>query len=158
MVRTNGAVCFGPWLLLYFVFHGFKQAPVPFRDELNNCASKGPHDPATPSPERLRVSFGTRGPRSLLWEDIVLIPWRIGPRLAPYAPRVAQRASEFYSSVMLNKRQRILGARALNFLQSVRQLMAAPGPSGLLKYWKPCLDRWHHGEFTARVTCSAPCR
>lgn len=137
---------------------GSSRLPAQFRDELNNCAGKGPHDPATPSPERLRVTFGTRGPRSLLWEDIVFIPRRIGLRLAPSTLGVAQRASEFYSLVMLNKRQQILGARALNFLQSVRQLMAAPGPSWLLKYWKPSLDRWHHREFTGRVTCSAPCR
>lgn len=133
--------------------------PARFRDELNNCAGTGPHHPATPSPQRPRVTFATRGaPRSLLREDIVFIPRRIGLRLAPSTPGVAQRASEFYSSVMLNKRQQILGARALNFLQSVRQLMAAPGPSWLLKYWKPSLDRWHHREFTGRVTCSAPCR
>lgn len=129
--------------------HGFKQVIV---------LTQGPHASATPSPERLRSGYHTRRSQPLHWEDIVLIPRRIGTWLALSAPWVAQRASEFYSSVMLNKRQRILGARALNFLQSVRQLMAAPGPSGLLKYWKSSLDRWHHGEFTARVTCSAPYR
>lgn len=109
-------------------------------------------------PLRDRSGCHTQDSQPLHWEDIVLIPWRISTWLALSAPWVVQRASEFYSLVMLNKRQRILGARVLNFLQSVRQLMAAAGPSGLLKYWKSPLDRWHHGEFTARVTCSAPYR
>lgn len=41
--------------------------------------------------------------------------------------RVAQKASEFYSSVMVNKNQRILGALALLFLQSVRQFTTGKG-------------------------------
>lgn len=41
--------------------------------------------------------------------------------------RVAQKASEFYSLVMVNKTQWILGARALLFLRSVRQFTAGQG-------------------------------
>lgn len=41
--------------------------------------------------------------------------------------RVAQKASEFYSLVMVNKNQWILGACALLFLQSVKQFMAREG-------------------------------
>lgn len=41
--------------------------------------------------------------------------------------RVVQKASEFYSLVMVNKKQWILGAGALLFLQSVRQFTARQG-------------------------------
>lgn len=69
--------------------------------------------------------------------------------------RVAQRASEYYSSVMVNKKLWILGACALLFLQSVRQLMAGQRLQELLKYWKLCLYCRYHREFRAWVTCSA---
>lgn len=75
----------------------------------------------TPSFSLVLDGLGTHSPHSSedqLWRKMAGFP----------GSRVAQRASEFYSSVMLNKKQWILGARALNFLQSVRQLMAGPGP------------------------------
>lgn len=46
--------------------------------------------------------------------------------------RVAQKASEFYSLVMVNKKQWILGASALLLLRSVREFTARQGLEKLL--------------------------
>lgn len=66
--------------------------------------------------------------------------------------RVAQQGSKFYSLVVVNKNQWILGGSAVLSLQSVRQFMAGQGLRKLLKHWKLPLYHWYHKEFMAKLS------
>lgn len=76
--------------------------------------------------------------------------------MAGFPPsRAAQKASEFYSSVMVNKNQWILGADTpLSSCKVSGSLRLGRDRKSCLEYWKLPLYHWYHKEFMASVKCS----